>query len=458
MALSVIILAAGQGKRMRSSLPKVLHPLAGKPLVQHVIDTSKSLKADNIFVVYGHGGEQVQTSISDNRIIWVEQKEQLGTGHAVDQVSPYLNDDDDVLVLYGDVPLIHRETLDELLSIKPELGIALLTVTLKNPMGYGRILRNENNFITGIVEQKDATEEQLSIQEVNTGILATDGRSMKTWLSNLNNNNAQGEYYLTDIIAAAVNDGKQVISAEPQDTSEVEGINNRQQLASLERIYQRKRADELLLAGVTLADPARFDLRGKITVEEDIHIDINVIIEGNVVIKKGAQIGPNCLLKNCTIGEGSIVFANSVIEDAEINAFCQIGPFARIRPNTVLKDKAKVGNFVEVKKSEIGEDSKVNHLAYIGDTEIGTNVNVGAGTITCNYDGANKHKTIIQDGVFIGSDTQLVAPVNIGKDATIGAGSTITKDVNDNMLCISRTKQKEIDNWVRPTKNISKEE
>ncbi|MCO7226599.1 bifunctional UDP-N-acetylglucosamine diphosphorylase/glucosamine-1-phosphate N-acetyltransferase GlmU [Pleionea sp. CnH1-48] len=453
MALSVIILAAGQGTRMRSSLPKVLHPLAGKPLVQHVIDTSKSLGANNIYVVYGHGGEMVQKTITEPKVTWVEQKEQLGTGHAVDQVSSLLNDEDDVLILYGDVPLIHPSTLNELLDIKPEKGIALLTVTLPDPTGYGRIIRNDNDQVVGIVEQKDANEEQLAIAEVNTGIMAANGGQMKHWLSQLSNDNAQGEYYLTDVIGFAANEGQAVQTASPVDQAEVEGVNNRLQLAQLECAYQQMRAKELLLGGVTLIDPHRFDLRGKVTFETDVTIDVNVILEGHVILKSGATIGANCILKNCTIGENTVVKPNSMIEDSIVGSDCTIGPFARLRPGTELLNDAHIGNFVEVKKSVLGSGSKANHLAYIGDAEIGNGVNVGAGTITCNYDGANKHKTIIKDGAFIGSDTQLVAPVTIGENATVGAGATITSDVSDGVLCVSRVKQKEISNWVRPQKN-----
>ena len=455
MALSVIILAAGQGTRMRSSLPKVLHPLAGKPLLQHVIDTAKTLGADNIYVVYGHGGELVKEAIQERKVTWVEQQQQLGTGHAVDQVSSLLDESDQTLILYGDVPLIHPDTLAELLDIKPEAGIALLTVKLDDPTGYGRIVRNDQQQVTAIVEQKDATEEQLEINEVNTGIMALDAANLKTWLSQLSNNNAQGEYYLTDIIGFASAQENSILTAEPKEASEVEGVNNRIQLAQLERVFQRNQAEELLTNGVSLADPDRFDLRGKVTFEQDIFIDANVIIEGHVVLGKGVRIGANSILKNCTIGPDCEIKPNSIIEDSVIGASCTIGPFARLRPGTELADDAHVGNFVEIKKSTLGSGSKANHLAYIGDAEIGAQVNIGAGTITCNYDGANKYKTIIKDKAFIGSDTHLVAPVTIGENTTVGAGSTITRDVSDNVLCISRVKQKEIANWERPSKKKS---
>lgn len=452
MSLSVVILAAGQGTRMRSSLPKVLHPIAGKPMLQHVIDTCRCLRADNIYVVYGHGGDKVREVIEGSEITWVEQAEQLGTGHAVDQASPHLKDDDEVLILYGDVPLIHHDTLYELLKIRDPDGISLLTVNLPEPTGYGRILRDSEQRVVGIVEQKDATEEQLEITEVNTGILAARGGDLKSWLSQLTNNNAQGEYYLTDVIGLAAKNQRTIITASPNDATEVEGVNNRLQLAALERAYQLTRAQELLEGGVTLLDPHRFDLRGKLITDPDVTIDVNVIIEGTVIIREGAVIGANCILKDCEIGAGSVIKPNSIIDEAVVGAKCTVGPFARLRPGTELKNDAHIGNFVEVKKSTIGTGSKANHLAYVGDAEVGEGVNIGAGTITCNYDGANKHKTIIKDGAFIGSDTQLVAPVTIGERATVGAGSTITRDVSDNALCITRVKQKEIDGWQRPVK------
>ncbi|NVK88235.1 MAG: bifunctional UDP-N-acetylglucosamine diphosphorylase/glucosamine-1-phosphate N-acetyltransferase GlmU [Gammaproteobacteria bacterium] len=453
MGLSVVILAAGQGTRMRSSMPKVLHPIAGKPMLQHVIDTCKSLRADNIFVVYGHGGDQVQQAINDDSIQWVKQEQQLGTGHAVAQVKPFLNDQDKVLILYGDVPLIHHDTLFELLEIQPAGGISLLTNILDDPTGYGRIVRDDDNRVIGIVEQKDANSHQLLINEVNTGILAASSAELKGWLGQLSSDNAQGEFYLTDVIGFAANDQREIVTASPNNSNEVEGVNNRQQLAALERAYQLQCAQVLLEGGVTLLDPYRFDLRGKVTIDPDVTLDVNVIIEGTVVIESGAYIGANCVLKDCHIGKNTLVKPNSVIEQAVVGSDCTIGPFARLRPDTVLHNDAHIGNFVEVKKSTIGSGSKVNHLAYIGDSEIGQRVNVGAGTITCNYDGANKHKTIIKDGAFIGSDSQLVAPVTIGFNATIGAGSTIAKDVSDDVLCITRIKQKEIPGWQRPVKS-----
>ncbi len=452
MGLSVVILAAGQGTRMRSRLPKVLHPIAGKPMLQHVIDTSKSLRAESLHVIYGHGGEAVQKAINEEGINWVLQAEQLGTGHAVKQAAPNLNDEDDVLILYGDVPLIHQDTLKELLENKPNKGIGIVTVKLDDPTGYGRIIRNENNQVVGIVEQKDASPEQLDICEVNTGIMAANGKQLKDWLNRLENNNAQKEFYLTDIIGFAAADNALVITASPRDKIEVEGVNNRLQLATLERAYQHNCALDLMVGGVTMIDPYRFDLRGKVTASQDVLIDVNVILEGRVILEEGVQIGANCVLKDCTIGAGSIIKPNSMIDDAVIGQNCTIGPFARIRPGTELADDAHIGNFVEVKKSKIGSGSKANHLAYVGDAIVGEKVNIGAGTITCNYDGANKFQTIIEDEAFIGSDTQLVAPVKIGKRATVGAGSTITKDVADDALCITRVKQKEIENWQRPVK------
>ncbi|WMS86011.1 bifunctional UDP-N-acetylglucosamine diphosphorylase/glucosamine-1-phosphate N-acetyltransferase GlmU [Pleionea litopenaei] len=453
MGLSVVILAAGQGTRMRSSLPKVLHPIAGKPMLQHVVDTCKSLRADQIFIVYGHGGDLVKQAIQEPTVTWVEQKEQLGTGHAVAQVKDHLKDDDQVLILYGDVPLIHHDTLYELLTTYPTGGISLLTNLMQDPTGYGRIIRDDENRVVGIVEQKDASTEQLLINEVNTGILAAGAADLKRWLSNLSSNNAQGEFYLTDVIGFAANDQREIITAAPNNQSEVEGVNNRMQLAALERDFQYQCAQNLMAGGVTLLDPYRFDLRGKLTVDPDVTLDVNVIIEGNVVIETGTRIGANCILRDCHIGKHCDIKPNSIIEQANLGDDCSVGPFARLRPGTELANDAHIGNFVEVKKSKIGEGSKANHLAYIGDAIIGKKVNVGAGTITCNYDGANKHQTIIKDGAFIGSDTQLVAPVTVGENATIGAGSTIAKDVNDDVLCITRVKQKEITGWQRPVKS-----
>jgi len=451
MSLSVVILAAGKGTRMKSSTPKVLHKLANKPLVEHVYDTAIGLGAEEVIVIYGHGGEQVKQTCSHFDAKWVEQKEQLGTGHAVMQAFDSVNLNNNVLVLYGDVPLTKQETLEELLK-GSEGKLALLSVNLDEPFGYGRILRNDKGQVTGIVEQKDATEEQQNIQEVNTGILACNGETLKRLLNNIDNKNSQGEYYLTDIFELAEKDNIEIKTAQPKASYEVEGINNRLQLATLERIYQRNIADELMTDGVALADPSRIDIRGNANISNDVFIDINVVIEGDVNIGRGSNIGPNCVIINSSIGEDVNIKANCVIENAVVENNCEVGPYARLRPDTHLRQNAKIGNFVEIKKANIGEGSKVNHLSYVGDTEMGKNVNVGAGTITCNYDGANKFKTIIGDNVFVGSDSQLVAPVKIGDGVTIGAGATVTKDVEEDMLVISRAPQKSITGWQRPTK------
>jgi len=451
MSLSVVILAAGKGTRMKSSMPKVLHKLANKPLVEHVYDTAKNLGAEEVIVIYGHGGDQVKETCKHFDAKWVEQKEQLGTGHAVMQAFDSVNLNNNVLVLYGDVPLTKQETLQELLK-DSDRKVALLSVNLENPFGYGRILRNNKNEVTGIVEQKDASEEQQKIQEVNTGILACNGETLKRLLNNIDNKNSQGEYYLTDIFELAEKDNIEIKTAQPKASYEVEGINNRLQLATLERIFQRNIANELMTNGVALADPSRIDIRGNAQISNDVFIDINALIEGNVKIGTGTNIGPNCVIINSTIGENANIKANCVIENAIVENNCEVGPYARLRPETHLNQNVKVGNFVEIKKANIGESSKVNHLSYVGDTEMGKNVNVGAGTITCNYDGANKHKTIIGDNVFVGSDTQLVAPINIADGVTIGAGATITKDVPEGMLVISRSPQKTISGWARPEK------
>ena len=453
MSLSVIILAAGQGTRMRSALPKVLHQIAGKSLLQHVIDAAHSLGSKDIHLVYGHGAEQVKSTISGNNLTWVMQEQQLGTGHAVIQALPGLDDNDNVLILYGDVPLITQATLKKLLLNKPDNGIALLTVALMDPTGYGRIIRNEQQQVSAIVEHKDADQQTLNIKEVNTGIMATKVSDLKHWLGKLDNNNSQAEYYLTDIIAMASESGRSVVAVLADDELEVEGVNNREQLAKLERHYQLIQAKTLMAQGVTLYDPSRLDIRGDVIIDQDVTIDINVILKGTVNIGTGCYIGANCILKNCTLGNNVLIKANTVIEDAIIGDDSSVGPFARIRPGTVLKQDVHIGNFVEVKKSIIDNGSKAGHLSYIGDSEIGKNVNVGAGTITCNYDGANKYQTIIEDDVFVGSDTQLVAPVRVGKGVTIAAGTTVTADVSAGVLVISRTRQREIANWKRPVKN-----
>ncbi|MCT8775311.1 bifunctional UDP-N-acetylglucosamine diphosphorylase/glucosamine-1-phosphate N-acetyltransferase GlmU [Glaesserella parasuis] len=449
--LSVVILAAGKGTRMYSDLPKVLHPIAGKPMVKHVIDTAKQLSAKQIHLIYGHGGDLLQQRLSAEPVNWVLQAEQLGTGHAMQQAAPFFANDENILMLYGDAPLITATTLEKLIAAKPENGIALLTVVLDNPTGYGRIIR-ENGSVVAIVEQKDANPEQLKIQEINTGVMVASGASFKKWLSQLDNNNAQGEYYITDVIAMANRDGYKVEAVQATNLMEVEGANNRLQLAALERYYQKIQAEKLLLAGVTIIDPARFDLRGTVTHGKDVVIDVNVILEGSIQLGNNVKIGAGSVLKNVVLGDNVEIKPYSVLEDSVIGESADVGPFARLRPGTELAAKAHVGNFVEIKKSTIGEGSKVGHLTYIGDSEIGANVNIGAGTITCNYDGANKFKTIIGDNVFVGSDTQLVAPVTVASGATIGAGSTITKDVAADELVITRVPQRHIQGWQRPTK------
>jgi len=455
MSLSVVILAAGKGTRMRSSLPKVLHPVADKPMVGHVIDSARQLNAENIYLVYGFGGDSLKARISGDDLTFVEQKEQLGTGHAVDMASPFIKDSEDVLVLYGDVPLTKVSTLESLIAAKPDNGLALLTVHLVNPTGYGRIMRADNDntgSVVGIVEQKDATPEQLNINEANTGILLANGGDLKRWLSNLSNDNAQGEYYLTDIIEAAHNEGKIIATAHPDTEIEVEGANNRVQLAALERAFQARQAEELMIAGASLRDPARIDIRGQVSVGQEVVIDINCIFEGKVELADGVQIGANCILNNCRIGSGAVIKPNTIIEDAVIGEQASAGPFARIRPGSEIQRDAHVGNFVEMKKSVLGEGSKAGHLTYLGDAQIGKKANIGAGTITCNYDGVNKSKTLIGDGAFIGSNASLVAPVSIGKMATTGAGSVIAKDVEENELAVARSKQRNISGWQRPVK------
>lgn len=448
---SAVILAAGKGTRMYSDLPKVLHSVAGKPMVKHVIDTANSLGAENVHLIYGHGGELMRERLANEKVNWVLQTEQLGTAHAVQQAAPFFKDNEDIVVLYGDAPLITKETLEKLIAAKPENGIALLTVRLDNPTGYGRIIR-ENGRVIAIVEQKDANAEQLNIQEVNTGVMVSDGASFKKWLARVGNNNAQGEYYLTDLIALANQDGCQVVAVQATDRMEVEGANNRLQLSALERYYQRKQAERLLLAGVMLADPERFDLRGNLEHGKDVEIDTNVIIEGEVRLGNRVKIGTGCVLKNVVIGDDVEVKPYSVLEDSSIGEKAAIGPFSRLRPGAELAAETHVGNFVEIKKSLVGKGSKVNHLTYVGDSEIGSNCNIGAGVITCNYDGANKFKTIIGDNVFVGSDTQLVAPVTVEDGATIGAGSTITRNVGKDELVITRVPQRHIQNWQRPVK------
>lgn len=451
MALSVVILAAGKGTRMKSKLPKVLHPVAEKPMVQHIIDTVNTLGADNIHLIYGHGGEQLKSALSHNSLNWCLQAEQLGTGHAVQQAADHISDDEDVLILVGDAPLIKASTLQQLLDVKQTADLALLTVHLDDPTGMGRIIR-EGDQVKAIVEHKDASDAQRQIKEINTGMMIMGGANLKRWLSALKSDNAQGEYYLTDVIEMAANEGKVIKAAHPTNAVEVEGINNRLQLAMIECAYQHEKATELLLDGLYILDPHRFDLRGELTFGEDCQIDVNAIIKGKVVLGDNVKIGPNCVLTDCEIGSGTVVEANSVIEQAVVHQNCTIGPFGRLRPGAVMMDNSKVGNFVEMKKTTLGKGSKANHFTYLGDTVVGEGVNIGAGTITCNYDGVNKFTTQIGDGAFIGSNSSLVAPVTVGANATVGAGSVLTKDVADNELAIARGKQRNINSWERPTK------
>lgn len=451
MSTTVIILAAGKGTRMRSSLPKVLQPLAGRPLLGHVIETAKKLNADNIITIYGHGGDRVQTAFAQQDIKWVEQAEQLGTGHAVQMTLPVLPHDGVSLILSGDVPCINPVTLQKLLDATVETGIGLVTLTLPDANGYGRIVR-EQGQIQAIVEHKDASEEQRQIKEINTGIYAVSNAKLHQWLPNLSNDNAQGEYYLTDIVAMALADGMQVASVEPEQAFEVEGVNDRVQLAALERQFQVYQAKQLMQQGVHLIDPSRFDLRGNLTVGQDVRIDINVIMEGDCELGDNVEIGAGCIIKNTKIAASTKVQPYSIFDSAIVGEDTQIGPFARLRPGAQLANEVHIGNFVEVKNTTIGLGSKANHFTYLGDAEIGAGSNIGAGTITCNYDGANKFKTIIGDQAFIGSNSSLVAPVRIGNGATVGAGSTITRDVEDNSLAVERSKQFAKENYPRPQK------
>ncbi|MFW5443134.1 MAG: bifunctional UDP-N-acetylglucosamine diphosphorylase/glucosamine-1-phosphate N-acetyltransferase GlmU [Methylococcaceae bacterium] len=453
MGIKTIILAAGQGTRMCSSKPKVLHKIAERALLHHVYDTSQQLQNNSTVIVYGHGGELVKKQLYALDAIWVEQKKQLGTGHAVQQVEPFINDDDNVLILYGDVPLLTRSTIDKLLQNVSNSSLGLLTVMLDDPKGYGRIVRADNGSVLKIVEQKDASDEEKLITEGNTGVIATQGEMLKRWLSKLDSNNIQKEYYLTDIIEMAVNDGIEVKTDQPESQDEVLGVNDRSQLAHLERVYQLDQANNLMKLGVSLRDPARIDIRGKFdSLGQDIEIDVNVIFEGNNSIGNNVTIGANCILKNAVIGDDVEILANCIIEDAVVGERSRIGPFARLRPLAELASDVHIGNFVEIKKSTVATGSKINHLSYIGDTTVGSKVNIGAGTITCNYDGVNKFRTVIEDNAFIGSDTQLIAPVTVGKGATIGAGSTINRDAPADQLTLSRSKQVTIKGWQRPVK------
>ena len=451
MSTTVIILAAGKGTRMRSNLPKVLQPLAGRPLLGHVIDTAKKLQADHIITIYGHGGTLVQNAFAHEQIQWVEQAEQLGTGHAVKVTLPVLPREGVSLILSGDVPCITEQTLKKLLDVSRETQIGLVTLTLADATGYGRIVR-ENGKIQAIVEHKDASEAQRQIQEINTGIYCVSNAKLHEWLPKLSNNNAQGEYYLTDIVAMAIADGLEVASVEPELGFEVEGVNDRVQLAALEREFQNFQAKQLMQQGVHLIDPTRFDLRGNLTAGKDVRIDINVIIEGDCELGDGVEIGAGCILKNTKIAAGTKVQPYSVFDQAIVGEDAQIGPFSRLRPGAILANEVHIGNFVEVKNSQIGLGSKANHFTYLGDAEVGAGSNIGAGTITCNYDGANKFKTIIGDQVFIGSNSSLVAPITIANGATVGAGSTITRDVAEQCLAVERSKQFTKENYQRPQK------
>lgn len=449
--LDILILAAGKGTRMRSPLPKVLHKLAGKPLLGHVVDTAHALGADQTCVVYGFGGDAVPLAMADDKLTFVLQAEQHGTGHAVKYALPNLSDDGVTLILYGDVPLTRVSTLQPLVAAAQAKKLGLLTVNLAHPDGYGRIVR-DNGKVVRIVEHKDATPAERAIQEVNTGILAVATRPLKQWIGELKNDNAQGEYYLTDIIALAVRDGLEVATHQPADEWEVLGVNSKVQLAGLERVHQLEIARHLLEAGVTLMDPARLDVRGSLSCGQDVTIDVNCVFEGRVVLGDGVEVGAHCVLRNATVAAGTRIDAFTLIDDAQIGEANRLGPFSRIRPGTTLARDVHVGNFVEIKNSQIDDGSKINHLSYVGDTTMGKKVNIGAGTITCNYDGAFKHRTVIEDEVFVGSDTQLIAPVTVGKGATLGAGTTLTKDAPAGELTLSRAKQLTLSGWQRPVK------
>lgn len=450
--LEIIILAAGQGKRMYSDTPKVLHHVAGRPLLAHVLESAGSLKPAAVHVVYGHGGEQVRAAFPMAKVNWVRQAEQRGTGHAVAQAIPAVADRAKVLVLYGDVPLIRPETLRELVAAAGTDSLALLTARLDQPAGYGRIIRDKAGAVARIVESQDATPEETAVREVNTGFLAAPAARLKKWLAGLRNHNAQGEYYLTDIIAMAVSEGVTIATRAPQDISEILGVNSKQELARVERIHQKQQAEKLMGQGVTLRDPERLDVRGDLSCGRDVVIDVNVIFEGSVTLGDRVHIGPNNVIRDCTIGADTVIQPNCVIEEAAIGAHCRIGPFARIRPETKLAAHVHVGNFVELKRSDVAEGSKINHLSYIGDTSVGGGVNIGAGTVVCNYDGANKHRTVIGDNAFIGSNTALVAPMSVGAGATIGAGSVITKEAPAGELTLTRVPQVTKPGWKRPVK------
>ncbi|HEU0223953.1 MAG TPA: bifunctional UDP-N-acetylglucosamine diphosphorylase/glucosamine-1-phosphate N-acetyltransferase GlmU [Steroidobacteraceae bacterium] len=452
MPLSVVILAAGQGKRMASDLPKVLQPLAGRPLLAHVVEAARRLDPEAIHIVYGHGGERVRAALPAADLRWVLQAEQKGTGHAVAQAMPAIPDDHTVLVLYGDVPLIKTATLASLAGRAGPQTLALLSARLPDPTGYGRVIRDNAGRVVRIVEERDANHKEKAVPEVNTGLLAATAGRLRGWLSALRPDNAQAEYYLTDCIGAAVRDGIAVEAVVAESAGEVLGVNDKVQLAEVEALHRRERATDLMTRGVTIVDPARVDIRGEVSCGRDVVLEVNVILEGKVKLGDRVKVGPGCVLRDCDIGADTEVRAHSILECAVAGQHCIIGPFARLRPGTRLADEVHVGNFVEVKNSEVGEGSKANHLSYVGDTTIGRKVNVGAGTVTCNYDGVHKHRTEIGDGAFIGSGTMLVAPVSVGADATIGAGSTITKPAPGGKLTVERSRQQTIENWKRPEK------
>jgi bifunctional UDP-N-acetylglucosamine pyrophosphorylase/glucosamine-1-phosphate N-acetyltransferase len=456
MPLEIVVLAAGQGKRMNSARPKVLHDLAGTPLLGHVLAAARALTPRAVHVVFGHGGERIRAAFADAPVQWVEQAQQLGTGHAVAQAMPAVAPDSTVLVLYGDVPLISPATLRDLISHVEAHRLGLLTADLADPRGYGRIIRGDAGKVVRIVEQKDATPEQAAVREINTGILAAPAARLKTWLARLENRNAQGEYYLTDVIAMAVAEGVDIVTRQAHAVWEILGVNSKRELAELERTLQKNKAQALLEHGVTLRDPARLDVRGELVCGRDVVIDVNVVFEGKVTLADGVHIGPNSVIRDTRIGAATQIHASCVIEEAEIGADCRVGPFARLRPGARLADRAHVGNFVEIKNSVLGEGSKANHLTYVGDSSVGKNVNIGAGTITANYDGANKHRTDIHDNASIGSNVVLVAPVSVGAGATIGAGSVITKDASPGELTLTRAKQTTVPGWKRPQKKLEK--
>ena len=448
---NAIILAAGQGKRMKSQTSKVLHKVGNKYLLQHVVDVAKN-HVEKMNIIVGRNSQSVKSAITESKINWVLQEKQLGTGHAVKQAIPFIEENSICLILYADVPLLQSKTIEELIKKARTTGFSLLSVVLNDPFGYGRIIRDTNGLIKSIVEQKDASETDLKIKEINTGIMALNGSLLKKYLNELKTNNAQGEFYLTDIVEIAVKDNVNIASFICESADEVMGINDKKQLSQAERLYQMKQAENFMSSGLTLMDPSRFDCRGNLTFGDDCTIDINVVFEGDNVLGNNVLISPNCIIKDSKIGDNAVILPNSIIENSTIGSSTSIGPFARIRPDTTIGNHSKVGNFVEIKKSSVSNNSKISHLSYVGDSKIGSDVNIGAGVITCNYDGSNKHRTEIKDGAFIGSNSQLVAPVSIGKNATIGAGSTITQNAPDNKLTLSRNKQSTIDKWKRPQK------